>query len=476
MSLGDPLLEARLARALLAGARAVALLTDEDDRALLVAEAIAERLRWPLHTWSVASGIDQGGRERDLGALLAHLREQDEDELWLLFEAGRELRSSAQRRMLRELAQARRGPALILVESDSASVPDLPELERELLALPDRELLRERVLRMARELHPERPTLAEAMSMHGAAEAIATAGLGLALSRFERTLVEATQADACTPASISAALTRRRLIHACGTLLEPVDPRPPDALIGFERYLEWVRERSATFDPATRLAGLRRARGVGLIGAPGSGLELAVRVGAGLLGLPLLRIHPSVSADAAGLRSIITALERAAPVALWLEDRTEPQLVDQLARWHALRAAGVFLFVVLTHPRRLPPPWRSGDGLDALFFVDLPGPKRRAELLAALLARETEAGAPPPIADRSSSWLDLARAASGCSAADLAEALTRARLRGFARGRPPSAADFEAALAELSPLESRYAQALDRLRRWARPLARDADC
>src|SRR5690606_3888281 len=135
---------------------------------------------------------------------------------------------------------------------------------------------------------------------------------------------------------------------------------------------------------------------------------------------------------------------------------------------HALEDRGVFLFVVATQPRSLPPAWRDQDGLDALFFVDVPNPARRAELLAALLGRTTKAGAPPPFVDPLPAWLDLAREASGCSAADLAEALTRARLRSFARGRPPSAADFAAALAELAPLETREADRLDRLRRWAR--------
>ncbi|HVI02601.1 MAG TPA: hypothetical protein VM869_28040, partial [Enhygromyxa sp.] len=154
--IGEPELEARLARSLLAGQRALVLLTDEDDRALAVAEAVSERLRWPLHTWSVAGGIDRGGRERELGGLLARLGQVAEDELWLLYEAGRELRGSAQRRMLRELAQANRGPTLILVESDRAAVPELPELEIERLAAPDGEQLRERVVALGRALQSER--------------------------------------------------------------------------------------------------------------------------------------------------------------------------------------------------------------------------------------------------------------------------------------------------------------------------------
>lgn len=465
---GDPELEARLARSLLAGQRVLALLTEEDQRALALAEALSERLRWPLHTWSVAAGIDRGGRERELGSLLARLAQVADDELWLLFDAGRELRGSAQRRLLRELAQAHRGPTLILVESERASLPELPELpelEVERLALPERELLRERVARLAHTLYGERPALATVL-LDGS-DRIAAAGLGLTLRAFERALGAAILVDKPTLASISAALTRQRLAASCGATLACVDSAASSELIGFDRYLGWLRERALLFDPAAERAGLRPRGAVGLVGVPGCGHRLAARVSASVLELPLLRLDCAALTSVDAMRSTLAALARTSPVLLWIDESEHaPALTDELVG--RLAQLEVFTIATATSPDGLPRAWRAGDGLDALFFVDLPRPEARAQLLAKLLADAAAA----PVADPSESLLELARAADGYSAADLARALTDARLRCFALGRPLAASDLAQALAERSPIAARQPQRVEALRAWAKPLAR----
>ncbi len=471
MSLGDPVLETRLARAMLVGVRAMVLLTVEDDRALTLAEALAQRLAWPLRTWSVASGVDRGGRERELGGLLARLSSSDDEAVWLLFDAGRELRGSAQRRLLRELAQSTRGPAVLLVESDPAAIPDIPELEIEALPLPDLDQLRERVVWIATEIRPDRPALADTLS--DAAERIAAAGLGFALERFDRLVAEAILSDAASPASVAAALERRRIADACGPWLERVEPADPSALVGYARYLSWLRERALSLDPNARRAGLPRPRGVGLVGMPGCDRRLAARVGAAQLGLALVRPSCAASFASDAPRSTIAALERAAPVALLLDDGDPPELLVALARWLSARERDVFTFVIGSEPERLPPPWRSGESLDTMFFIDLPGPERRAELLAKLLPKASRPTTPPD--DRQAQLLELARAAEGCSPDDLADALTRARLRSFARGRALAADELEAALAEAHPTGRREAARLARLREWAKLHAQVAD-
>ncbi|HLT35264.1 MAG TPA: hypothetical protein VK034_03240, partial [Enhygromyxa sp.] len=426
-----------------------------------MAEALGERLRRPLRTWSVAAGIDRGGRERELGGLLARLREIDDDEIWLLFEAGRELRSSAQRRLLRELAQAPRGPALILVESERSSVPEVPELELERLELPSRELLVERVGRIADQLARERPALAEAM--REASDGIAAAGLGLSLRRFDRVIAAAILVDAPTPASIAAALCRRRVADACTAALTEIEPAPAAELAGFDHYLDWLRERALSFDPAARRVGLRPSGAIGLVGVPGCGQRLAARVAASVLGLPLLRLGPTAHGGPDLVCSTLAALERAAPVAIWLdEDDPAPELADELARRLITQPVGVFVLATATRPEGLPSPWRSGHGLDQLFFVDLPGARQRTQLLEKLLVRAAEPGHPaPPLADPLARLLEVARDAEGCSGADLAHALTVARLRCFARGRPLSAAELRAAIDERTPIARRQAQQIE---------------
>ncbi|MCA9701671.1 MAG: hypothetical protein KC431_29390, partial [Myxococcales bacterium] len=102
----DPAMLGRLTRSVQAGLRALLLLTDEDERARALVDALGRELSWPVHHWSAAAGVDHGGRERELSALLAALYEgresvHAEDGLWLLHDVG-PLRG-ADRRRLREL-------------------------------------------------------------------------------------------------------------------------------------------------------------------------------------------------------------------------------------------------------------------------------------------------------------------------------------------------------------------------------------
>jgi hypothetical protein len=451
--IGDALLEARIARLLLAGARVISLRTTEEARALAVAEAVAEELGWPLHTWSIASGTDHSGRERELGGVLVRLRESEGPALWLLFDGGRELRSSAHRRLLRELAQAR-GAALVLVETELGALAEIPELEHLELPLPDHDLLRERVRWIAAELEDDRPRLAA--ELVDAVDRLATAGLGLELERFDRVIAEAALAPTPTASSVAAAVQARRVADAARAGLEQVATLATAELAGFERYLEHLRSAALSFDPAAARAGIRPARGVALIGRSGTGKAHAVRVGAGMLGLELLRLDPTTVAGPDDLHARLVAVERAAPVALWIPDLDgRRELVEALERRRWPRTASVFTFVTGTRGEPLP-------SLDQRFFVDLPGPELRAAILAKLLGKAA-------LADPPARYGELARAATGCSAAELEAALTLARLRCFARGRPLAAAEFEAALAERPPAP--HDATPEHLRRWPSPHA-----
>ena len=450
---GDPSVEAALARACSAGVRLLGLTTVEDERALLVAEAVAERLDRTVHTWSAAAGVDGSGRDRELSGLLAQLAQRDDEALWLVYEAAAQLRGPTPLRMLRELARAAHGPIVILVEAELAGFPPVPELEVLALPLPERDQLGERLRRAARGLAAARPSLASALD--ATAEELAAAGLGLPLARFDRAVAEALAAESATAASVRACLVERRVADARGLGLERVETELDAPPIGYERALAWLRVRARAF-----AAGQTPARGVGLIAAPGCGLGLAARAAAEVLELPLVRprscLAHATDLGAASQR-FVDALDRAAPVAVWLDDATPMALLDALAS----APVRPHVFVLWTSSAAVAPPARWRDQLDAWFFVDLPDSAQRAELLTRLLPPELD---PSP-------WRALAHAAEGRSYADLRLALDDARLHARALARPLTPSALEAALDAQPPTSAREAERLASLRRWACPLA-----
>jgi hypothetical protein len=459
---GDPMVEAALARAFAAGAQAIGLVTVEDERALVVAEAVAERLDRTLHSWSAAAGVDGSGRDRDLGGLLARLAGTDEASLWLLYQPTADLRSAAQLRMLRELARARRGPALILVADHAAELPDVPELARQVLPAPALDQLGERLRGWLQPEVAARPSLAAALDE---VLTVARAGLGLTLARFDQAVAGALASRSADAASLRAALLERRLTDACADVLERVEvetadssgpsPSQTDApVLGWAPALAWLGEQTASFAGPSE----PRTRALGLVAAPGCGLSKAVRAAAARVRLPLIR--PPGSGSLVDLGRILAAIERAAPVAVWLDASDPPILLDGLARGLARSRAPVWVLLSSSAAEPFSPIWR--DQLDGLFFVDLPDAEGRAELLATRLGHPSIALAEPLAA-----WLAAARAAEGCSYADLDPALACAR----ARTRPPALAEFEAALAARPPTSVREPERLAALRRWAGPLA-----
>jgi ATP-dependent 26S proteasome regulatory subunit len=493
-------LAAKLALALRSGTRVLALITGEEPRALALLERVAESLDWPLHTWSAASGLDGGGRERELAGLLARVHEASGDKpgMYVLFDALASMREPSERRRLRELAQRSRGPALLLVEPRaSASLLELPELALEVLPLPSAAELAEHVRLRARALR--------LAWLDAGADELARLGLGLELDAFARLLAAALASvpGHARPVHDDLAHVREQLRRDKPTrvardgLLEPLDAVPITELGGLERYVEWLARRGLALAPTAREAGIPAPRGALLIGVQGCGKSLAARASAASLGLPLVRLElarlfaGTVGESEANLRRATATLERMAPVVAWLDELdkglagvegarsdagTAARVVGSLLTWLQEREQPVFVVATANRVDALPPELLRRGRLDELFFVDLPDADARATILAIHLETKPARllGHVPPLADPREAYLALARAAEGFSGAELEAALIEARLAAFARAEPLAAADFADALAATIPLARSHAESIEALRRWATTRARRA--
>ncbi len=489
-------LEERIERAILAGTRALVLLTSEEARALGLVEALGERLDREVHTWSAASGVDGRGRELELGPLLARLRVASDEELWVLFDAAASLRDPADRRRLRELAQRNEGPTVVLIEARLGQLADIPELSIEHLPLPEHARLLARTRWIADQLSEARPEHARVLIER--AEEIARAGLGLELDAFDRLLAEALLSCPASAGALSEFVIRNKPARlAREGLLEPVTPIPVAELGGLERYVAWLSRRALALQPEARAAGIPAPRGVLLIGVQGCGKSLAARASADLLGLPLVRLElgrifaGTVGESEANLRRATSTVERMAPVVLWLDEidkglagvegsrsdaGTAARVVGSLLTWLQERERAVFVIATANRVDTLPPELLRRGRLDELFFVDLPDPGQRAAILAIHLEARAQRllGRVPPLADPRESFFALARAAEGFSGAELEAALIEARLDALAEARPLAARDLERALAATVPLSRSHAEAIAQLRAWAERRARSA--
>ena len=501
------------ARSLRAGARGLLLRGDDEVRAVRLLEELGAALGWPVHTWSITSGVDGQGAPMPLPALLRDLGGRREAALWLLLDPPADPLAA---RALRELAQQRGpGPAAVLVGEPAAIFAAIPELadhalpppelaELAELARSEAELLRRAgdsdaaaTLARAAELSPE--TAYQNLSPGTAAPvALVQLALGLSEQAARRLLREAALAGAGDDAHAAARLTasKAEALHR-GALLELATTSPEDLLGGLDGLKTWLRRRALALHPSARTAGIADPRGVLLVGVQGCGKSLAARVCAQILGLGLVRLDPgrlfggTVGESEANLRRLIAAAERLAPVVLWIDELdkglagsdgaasdagTASRVLGGLLTWLQERARPVFVVATANRVDALPPELLRRGRLDETFFVDLPGPDERARIteIHLIVAPRRRLGLAPPLHDPLPRYLEAARLADGLSGAEIEGAITEARLDAFADGRPIAADDLTRALAATIPLSRSRAAELTSLRAWAERFARPA--
>jgi hypothetical protein len=482
----------RLRAALHAGARGLALQTDDEPRALRLCEEVGERLGWPVHTWSAAAGRDGLGAPEPLAELLRALLRDPDPALWLLLDPP--TGDPAAVRAFRELAQRTVGPAVIAIGEPSPALLSVPELELLAVPLPGEAELTALVEDLADELRiagrPAAPTLA------ARARELGRAALGLgeqAARRLLRSVVLA--ADDRTDLAAELAARKAEALRR-GGLLERIDPVPADMLGGLGELKRWLARRALALRPDARAAAIPDPRGVLLVGVQGCGKSLAARVCAHALGLGLVRLEPgrlfggTVGESEANLRRVLAIAERIAPVALWIDELdkglagsdgaasdagTAARVLGGLLTWLQERARPVFVVATANRVDRLPPELTRRGRLDEIFFVDLPDADARAAIaeIHLVLAPRRE-GVSPPFADPLPAFLELARAADGLSGAEIEGAIVEARLDAFAERRPLAADDLARALAATVPLARSRAAEVAALRSWASACARRA--
>jgi MoxR-like ATPase len=485
---------AGLARSLRAGARALALRTDDEVRAVHLLEDLGADLGWPVHTWSAATGRDGAGPPTPLPALLRELADAAAPALWLLLDPPPDPLAA---RALRELAQrSSAGPAAVLVGDPPALYAAIPELADHALAPPDLDVLTD--LAHAALTRTSINLSQETASTDPPAVRLARLALGLPEHAARRLLRESLLAADGDLARAAAHLAtgKAAALHR-GALLELADPAPARELGGLAALKRWLTRRALAFAPAARAAGIPDPRGVLLVGVQGCGKSLAARVCADQLRLPLVRLEPgrlfggTDGESEANLRRVTDAASRLAPVVLWIDEidkgllgsdgaasdaGTAARVLGGLLTWLQERTRPVFVVATANRVDLLPPELLRRGRLDETFFVDLPGPDERAAILEIHLlhAPKRRLGRAPPLADPLAAYLAAARDADGLSGAELEGALTEARLDAFAEARPLAAADLARALAVTVPLSRSRARELATLRAWAATFARRA--
>ena len=472
-----------------AGTSILYVVTAEEERAVAVCEAAARSFEARAAVWSAHRGLEGiAPAAKDAGALLDAVVRAPSPFLAVALDLHVALRDPLVARRLRDALPAlgAQGRCLVVV-APRLELPEGLAADTAVLRLPlpdDAELSTLLDAVQAGLSHPNKPDPVAAEVRHRAL----VAARGLSEGQARRAFTRALRRDPTlgqAGAAVIAAEKKRLLARDLGLELVESAERPED-LGGLPGFKAWMEERALAFDPDASRFGLPPPRGVLLVGVQGCGKSLAAKAAAASLGVPILRLDlPRVLGNTGAEESLHRALEAAealAPVALWVDeiekgfagsspadgaDARAARLLGAFSTWLQERHGPVFVVATANDVSRLPPELLRRGRFDELFFVDLPDPEARREILSLHLRRRgREPGA-----------VDVAAIADLCadySGAELEQVVVGALHRAYALGRDLETGDLRRIAQDVVPLFKTYEEQIKGLREWARGRARVA--
>ena len=301
---------------------------------------------------------------------------------------------------------------------------------------------------------------------------------GLPLHDVERLTRQAIFNDgALTEDDLRPLLTAKyQLLNRGGTLSFEPDTARFAEVGGLKNLRRWILQRKAAFDGTA--PDLDAPKGVLLLGVQGCGKSLAARAAAGVLGVPLVRLDFGAlyskwhGESEKNLRESLSSAEALAPCVLWLDEiekalssgdgdsGTSRRVLGAFLTWLSEQRARVFIVATANDITALPPELVRKGRFDEIFFVDLPTPLARFEILGIHCKKRA-------VTISEQDMKALAARSEGFSGAELEQAVVSALYTAHANKQPVSAATIAAELEATKPLSVVMGEKIAELREWA---------
>jgi len=497
----------RLSTYVRAGYPLLYIVTGEEDRAVELIGGLLENgelARRRPFVWSVSRGLCTldlkvvDPKTADPKRILPFLLEFQDAGVFILqdfhfFLDDRSPTAPLVVRQLRDLVgpfKAARKTVVLL--SSVLKIP--PELEKDLtvldLEMPDEAELAT-LLDDTVEQVKDNPRV-EVNLEEGGREKIVKALSGLTRSEAENALAKViVTRSRLDPEDVDLLLAEKeQIIRKSGMLEFYSTPERFGSIGGLEDLKVWLRQRGNAFSEAARQFGLPNPKGLLLVGVPGCGKSLSAKAVAAEWRMPLLKFDLGkvfgslVGQSEENMRRALKMAEAVAPCVLWIDEiekglsgvrgatgdsGTSVRVFGTLLTWMEENQKPVFTIATANDIEGLPPELLRKGRFDEIFFIDLPTPQERANILAIHLTRH----------HRDYRDFDLGaqvRATDGFSGAELEQAVISALYLAFAEGEETKLADrhLEQAIATTVPLSQSMGQRLAMLRHEAREKWRPA--
>ena len=247
---------------------------------------------------------------------------------------------------------------------------------------------------------------------------------------------------------------------------------------GLKRLRQWLEVRKEFFLETETDVALDPPRGVLLLGVQGCGKSLVAKAAAAIFKAPLLRLDFGVlynkyyGETERNLRKAFETAEVMSPCVLWMDEIEKGVAVqnddDGLSRrilgtfltWMSERKKPVFVVATANDIMRLPPELVRKGRFDEIFFVDLPSPENRRDILLIHLRKRS---LDPAQFDLPA----LVEATNGFSGSEIEQAVVSGMYSAYARRHTLAQDELLAEIRQTRPLSVVMAEKVSELREWA---------
>jgi ATP-dependent 26S proteasome regulatory subunit len=474
----------------------VAIQSHEERRVVEALVSVAAGQEKTLFTWAISNGIGQvyptidapaNANLADPIAALRYILEYGRPTgnlpagpkaIFVLKDPQRYFENPQVCRLLRDLASelTTRHQTIVLL-GPSFTFP--AELEKDIVLvdfpLPGADELTALLERFADDL-PQ-----EIVDLNGDTAQVIRALQGLTLVEAEAVLAQSVIATGKLDSGVIPTVldAKAQLIRRSGALEYWPQQAAYAEIGGLDLLKAWCGETALALQPGAAEFGLEPEKGLLLVGLPGCGKSLTAKAVAGGT-RPLLRLDVGalfgglVGQSEAQTRNALKVAEAVAPATIWLDEiekalgggggeldgGTSQRVLGTILTWMEETKAPVFIVATANDIGSLRP--ELIRRFDEVFFVDLPQPGERRDILVIHLEKR---GREPEGFDLDA----VVEATTDFTGSELEKVVQSALRRAFADGaRTVTTEDLLAAAAETVPLVTTMAEGIGAMRQWAK--------
>ncbi|MBM3246364.1 MAG: AAA family ATPase [Candidatus Omnitrophica bacterium] len=460
-------------------------------------KAIAEQLDLSFYQWSLTDGLRRGDNEgsyyqtkepvKMLQMVQDLLRPKEDEELkpglFVLKDFEKYLEDVLALRLFKDIVNRIKGTknTFVIVAAEYKLPRDIEADSAHLIGgYPVEDEIKTVIKETAEELKRTNKKVSLSLSDEELNK-ITNALKGLSIQQIRNVINQCLLADNILDINdLSAIETYKKKVFDQEGLLEFYLTEDKNNIAGFDNLKRWLTERKSSFSP-DKTTSLPVPKGLLLMGVQGCGKSLAVKVIARELNLALYRLDLArlyskyIGETEQNLRKALMVVEKLCPVCLWIDEiekgfaasggdidgGVSQRILGTFLTWMQERKTSCFIAATANDIYRLPPEFLRKGRFDEIFFVDLPNPESREQLLRIHLKKRE-------LKPEDFDLKKIVDAAEDFSGAEIEQAIIAALYRASTEKERISTSHIIEQIKSTKPLSVLKAEGISELRAWAK--------